>query len=154
MKTWMINFFNTMHSHPLYVKSQSNHVTWTSYSLLHETKKKKTSVPGRYQEQIVSWKICKSVPGNLQLPTGMIILIAITLCITWLIFSDVCSPHLLGRTQHAAVCQIVVRMRFLKAACQTICWFSTSGNARHFWKEKKHPNVISFSTCILIKNGK
>ncbi len=40
MKTWMINYFNAVCCHPLYVKSQSNHVTWTSYSLLHETKKK------------------------------------------------------------------------------------------------------------------
>ncbi len=39
MKTWMINYFNVVPCHPLYVKIQSNHVTWTSYSLLHEKKK-------------------------------------------------------------------------------------------------------------------
>ncbi len=41
MKTWMINYLNEVRCHPLYVKSQLNHVTWMSYSLLHETKKKK-----------------------------------------------------------------------------------------------------------------
>ncbi len=34
-------YFKVVCCHPLYVKSQSNHVTWMSYSLLHETKKKK-----------------------------------------------------------------------------------------------------------------
>ncbi len=33
-------YFNAVSCHPLYVKNHSNHVTWTSYSLLHETQKK------------------------------------------------------------------------------------------------------------------
>ncbi len=32
-------YFNAVSCHPLYVKNHSNHVTWTSYSLLHETPK-------------------------------------------------------------------------------------------------------------------
>ncbi len=45
MKTWMINYFNVVRCHPLYVNSQSNHVTWTSYSFLHEKKHPKKYKP-------------------------------------------------------------------------------------------------------------
>ncbi len=51
VKTWIINYFNAVRSHPLYVKSQSTHVTWTPYSPLHETKTpQKTSVPSRRRD--------------------------------------------------------------------------------------------------------
>ncbi len=39
-KRFSFSFINAVRCHPLYVKSRSNHVTWMSYSLLHETKKK------------------------------------------------------------------------------------------------------------------
>ncbi len=48
MKTWMINYFNVVRCHPLYAKSQSNHVTWTSCSLLHEKNPKTTKPRKRY----------------------------------------------------------------------------------------------------------
>ncbi len=63
MKTWVINYFNAVRSHPLYVKSQSNHVTWTSYSLLHETQKKtypRTQFETEWNTNNIVWSIFSS----------------------------------------------------------------------------------------------
>ncbi len=59
MKTWTINYFYAVRCHLLYVKCQSNHVTWTLYSLLRQEKnnepRKRYSFSSTFRERDLGW---------------------------------------------------------------------------------------------------